>query len=368
MNVANNRQDRSRLRRESIQTTRHEVLSQLAKTPGLPSQTVEATLAALSSSLGGRASYVEAVDGCLMLKNVGKTPLTDFEDSIWENVEVIEDFIKYHNHESSMDFNPGCTVRALAVPLSDGSKQYLLVETENMRDIYDGIDTLFVQSCAMVIARSIQDSLLFQALEAKTSFLRNIQHAFRTSLNGVLSATDMLLGTHTLSQAHKGQAQKASSLPSLAPEGTAPLDLLRIIETSGRGLLTVVNHLIDLDAQEVALNFDICNIHDVEEEVLETIVQNSSKEKIKEILLISDNRLDGTTGDCIISDRLLLRQTIAALVQNAVEATNAGGMVKISIHLSEQPEGRQSLDIEVQDTGIGITEVCLIRDPTPHYY
>lgn len=353
MQLCVNSQDRSRLRREWTQTKRHDILAELAKITGPASSVIEATLTALTTTLGGSASYVEATDGHITLRNVGKTPLSEFERGIWENVPVIEDFIKYHNHESSVDFDPGCTVRALAVPLTGSSSQYLLVETAQIRDIYDGTDTLFAQSCAMVIAKNIQDGLLLQALEAKTRFLRNVQHAFRTSLNGVLSATDMLLSSHTSSPARAD----LSKILTLDPEGTAPLDLLRIIESSGRCLLTVVNHLIDLDAQEVAVKLELCNMHDIEDEVLDTIVQNSSKEKIQEILLVSDNRLDSTTGDCIVTDRQLLRQTIAALVQNAVEATSAGGMVKVKIALSEEPGVEQNLLVEIQDTGIGIAQV-----------
>jgi len=289
------------------------------------------------------------------MRNVGLVPLAHFQGGLWENVPAVEDFIKYHNHESSLTYNPNCTIRAIAVPLTNVNNHYLVVETGRLRDIYDGTDTLFIQSCAMVIASSIQDGLLRQALEAKTNFLRNAQHAFRTSLNGILSATDMLLGEGTL---HINGTNTAKQMILGAnPEGTAPLEMLRIIETSGRGLLTVINHLIDLDAQNVAANLDLCNIHDIEEEVLDSMVQHSSKEKMKELLLLSESQLDGTTGDCIISDSLLLRQTIAALVQNAVEATMEGGMVMVKISLSGQYGLDQSLEIEVCDTGVGIAEV-----------
>lgn len=292
-------------------------------------------------------------------------PYDNFESGVWENVPVIEDFIRYHNHESSLDYDPDATVRAIAVPVKNVNDHFLLVETGRLRDIYDGTDTLFVQSCAMVIAGSIQDGLLRQALEAKTTFLRNAQHAFRTSLNGVLSATDMLLGAQTsipagketVSMGGQGKALSASSLGSAGLEETTPLDLLRIIETSGRGLLTVINHLIDLDAQTVEAKLDICDIHDIEEEVLDSIVQHSSKDKMKDILLISDSRLDSKTGDCIITDRLLLRQTIAALVQNAVEATSEGGTVIITIRLTDEGPTSSTLDIEVRDSGTGIDHV-----------
>lgn len=356
--VDENRNDRSRLRREHVQTQRHEVLMHLAKTTGPPSHIVEITLAALTSTLGGHSSSVEGRDGCIEMRNVGLVPLAHFQGGLWVNVSVVEEFIKYHNHESSLTYNPNRTIRAIAVPLPSVNNHYLVVETGKLRDIYDGTDTLFVQSCAMVIASSIKDGLLRQALEAKTNFLRNAQHAFRTSLNGILSATDMLLGNGPLHII--GTTAAKELVLGASPGGTAPLDLLRIIESSGRGLLTVINHLIDLDAQNVAVNFEFCNIHDIEEEVLDSIVQHSPKVKIKDLLVLSESQLNGSTGDCVISDSLLLRQTIAALVQNAVEATGEGGMVMLKISLSGQCGLDQTLDVEVCDTGVGIAEVSAI--------
>jgi len=122
-------------------------------------------------------------------------------------------------------------------------------------------------------------------------------------------------------------------------------------------LLTVVNHLIDLDAQGQVTRIDICDIHNIEEEVLDTIVQHSAQEKVKDILLVSDSHLSSTTGDCIMSDRLLLKQALSALVRNAVDATGAGGMVMVKIGLNGVPGKDQSLDIEVRDTGCGIPVV-----------
>lgn len=348
--------DRTRLRREAAQTRRHELLSILSRIVGAPSAVVEATLATLVSTFGGaKASFVESKEKKIPLQGVGSVSITEFQGGIWENASVIEDFIKYHNHESSTDYDPQCTVGAIAVPLTNVSDHFLVVETGHLRDIFDGSDVLFVQSCAMVIAGSIQDGLLRQALEAKTTFLRNVQHAFRTSLNGILSATDMLLGEG--SSFINGSNSQSRTLANGQLATTTPLELLRIIETSGRGLLTVINHLIDLDAQNATANMELCDLHDLEEEVLDSIVQYSSKEKMKDILLISDSHLSGATGDCIVTDRLLLRQAISALVQNAVEATSAGGMIMVKISLAGQHGADQSLDIEVRDTGVGIDMV-----------
>lgn len=349
-----------RLRREAIQTKRHEHLSILAKTTGPPSTVVQTTLETLEATLGGEASFVEAVNGSLELSNAGRVPVTAFTDDIWENGPVIEDFIKYHNHESSLEYNAGCTVRAMAIPLTNVNGHYILIQTGHLRDVFDGSDALFVRSCAMVISSSIQDGLLRQALEAKTSFLRNVQHAFRTSLNGILSATDLLLQQDPAHIEGALGSKIASPLAEeLSVKNTSPLELLKIVETSGRGLLTVVNHLIDLDGQGIDQRVDICDLHDIEEEVLDMIVQQSSLEKIRDILLVSDSHLSGSTGDCIITNRLLLKQAVSALVRNAVEATSAGGMVTVKIRLEGEAGVDQSLVIDVQDTGCGIAEVSV---------
>jgi signal transduction histidine kinase len=166
----------------------------------------------------------------------------------------------------------------------------------------------------------------------------------------------MLLGESHIHTDNEIDLVRRSVLNGKAEE-TSPLDLLRIIETSGRGLLTVINHLIDLDAQSTKVNRELCDLHDIEEEVLDSIVQHSSKEKMKDLLLVSDSHLDGATGDCVVSDRLLLRQTIAALVQNAVEATSGAGMVMVKVSLSGEPGVDQTLDVEVRDTGVGIADV-----------
>lgn len=322
---------------------------------------VDATIATLTATFGGSASFVQAKDGCINLAGVGRIAVSDFRGGIWENTRVLEDFVKLHNHESSLDYDPGCTVHAIAIPLSKVSNHYLVVETDRLRNVYDGTDTLFVQSCAMVIGSSIQDGLLRQALEAKTSFLRNVQHAFRTSLNGILSATDMLLLESTVQSADDVSKARSALTNGHKGTGITSFDLLRIVETSGRDLLTVVNRLIDLDAQNAASSIELCDLHQIEEDVLNSAVQHSAKDKVKDIQLVSDSRLCEMTGDCVMSDRTLLRQTLAALVQNAIEATSAGGVVMVRIDLISGPgSAEQILDVQVKDTGIGIAEVSVL--------
>lgn len=346
--------DRTRLRREAQQASRQILLAELSKLSTKPSHIVEAALATLKTTLGAHATFVKSESGGLALRGAGIIHYNSFEHGMWDNEAVLEDFVQQHNHEPSTGWASKATVRAIAVPLINLESHYLLVETNYPRKVFDGADVLFVQSCGLLIATSIQEGLLRQALEAKTSFLRNVQHAFRTSLNGILSATDMLL-TDQRSVAQQGLIQHDALQQAVSP-GT-PLDLLRIIESSGRGLLTVINHLIDLDSQSIISHQELCEIHELEEEILNAIVQYSSNDKLKDVTIISDNQLDSQNGDCIVSDKLLIRQILTALVQNAMEATPDGGKVTVTFRLVSPGSDACVLVIDVLDTGCGINQV-----------
>ncbi|HBB91667.1 MAG TPA: hypothetical protein DC042_08085 [Bacteroidales bacterium] len=167
-----------------------------------------------------------------------------------------------------------------------------------------------------------------------------MSHEIRTPMNAVLGYADLL----SISLEDKTQKEYTESL-----------------KTSGRGLLTLINGILDLskiEAGKLELEFNYINSLSFFAE-FERIFSLKIAEKGLEFLLDVDS---GTPAGLYL-DENRLRQVMFNLIGNAIKFTDRG---HISVRvLSQNPqfinsdkgktEGFIDLIIEVEDTGIGIT-------------
>ena len=349
----------------------HETLSKLSEHARDAPHIVERATEALREVFGTgdltRIYFRHLPLGYLPLLGEAQVPYSAFKGDLWENDELIEEIILKYNHENPVGKYHHRTFRAMAVKLKVAQDHYLVVETSDLTRVFDDIDFMFIRSTALIIDNSLQDRLLKQALDAKASFLRGVQHSLRTSLNGILSASEMLLDDAAQSERLRDRRLSSSagetpdfseSMASLSmapsPSMSSSDSLLGIIDSSGRGLLTIINNLLNLDSTATAITpqIDTCNLADLEQEVMEAVVQGSARAKLGRVALILNNDLPDHI-DTIMTDRTLLRQTLVAVVQNAMDATDTGSVI-ITTALSEDAS---ILVFSVKDTGIGIKPV-----------
>lgn len=356
-----------------------------------PTTVVERALAALRLTHPQcRAKLVTAKEGSLELQGEGAVALTEFEDSLWENVPLIDYWFTWKNNKNSREGESQRTTRALACLVS--GEQYLVLESSAIPNVFQGgVDVLFLRSVAMVVAGGFQARQLQEALEAKESFLRDVQHSLRTSLNGVLSASEMLLDdisqSPTTPRLSPSLSPAASVVPAAPPRavlanGPAPFpsthlhpiinspagpsatpatheDLLTIIDASGRELLTVINSLLGFQTTPLLIkpNSELCNLTELEEEVCEPALQACSRYQLSRVTLVVRNELPDHL-DTLATDLTLFRQIVSILLQNAIDVTDLGTVV-LSVRLATDGNAISptALVVEVEDTGAGIAKV-----------
>jgi PAS domain S-box-containing protein len=166
---------------------------------------------------------------------------------------------------------------------------------------------------------------------AKDHFLAGMSHELRTPLNAIIGFTGTML----------------MRLPG--PLTAAQEKQLRIIQTSAKHLLSLINDLLDLakiESGKVKSNPEPFVCQEAIREVAETLRPMAEQKGLGlEIELPRDDIV-------IETDRRAFVQILINLANNALKFTSQG---KISIELSRRHEnGNTMIDVSVLDTGIGI--------------
>jgi CheY-like chemotaxis protein len=183
------------------------------------------------------------------------------------------------------------------------------------------------------------------ASRAKTAFLADASHEIRTPLNGVLGMAHLVL-QDVLSPAQRERMQT--------------------LKASADSLLHVLNDLLDFSKMEAG-KFVLSPIpFHVADEIGETMKWLALRAHEKGLQL--SYLLEPGVPAVIVADPERLRQVLVNLVGNAIKFTRQGEVVVrvglVAGHESTR-DGMCKLQIEVQDTGIGISpdRLPFIFDP-----
>ena len=166
------------------------------------------------------------------------------------------------------------------------------------------------------------------ANQAKSRFVATMSHELRTPLNGILAVAEAL-------------SRRALSHDDL--------ELVTIIRSSGQGLLSILNEVLDLAKVEAgALLLDPAPFSPAEAVTAVGDVWRFAAEAKGIALKVSVSRLPAT----LLGDAGRLRQVLSNLVNNAIKFTDRG-----QVTLAARRIGRGSnLRFEVTDSGPGIEE------------
>jgi PAS domain S-box-containing protein len=178
------------------------------------------------------------------------------------------------------------------------------------------------------------------ANKAKSEFLANMSHEIRTPMNAVLGYTE-LLGSTIIDQTQKGYVNS--------------------IKSSGKGLLTLINDILDLskiEAGKLELEFDY-----VDTNAFFSEFERIFSLKVLEKGLKFDMEIASGTPPGVYIDESRVRQVIFNLLGNAIKFTKEGA-IKLKVYtenpqIVNYPNDRSEefidLVIEVEDSGIGIS-------------
>ncbi|WP_128547030.1 response regulator [Larkinella soli] len=163
----------------------------------------------------------------------------------------------------------------------------------------------------------------------KSEFLANMSHELRTPLNSILLLSRLL--------AENNETNLTDD----------QVDYARVIQSSGNGLLALIDEILDLskiEAGQMKLEFMDVPVSEVVEE-LQALFGPLAADKKLDFNVVVEN----SVPPVIETDRMRLGQILKNLISNALKFT-AKGSVTLTIR---QPEpGR--LSFAVRDTGIGI--------------
>ena len=184
-------------------------------------------------------------------------------------------------------------------------------------------------------ARNIEIALKNRQLEeisrTKSEFVANMSHELRTPLNAVIGFTGTLL----------------MRLPG--PLNQEQERQLRMVQSSARHLLSLINDLLDVEKIESG-KFEVR---------LERIVLQSVLREVFDILqplALQKNLSLGMSlpkaAISILTDGRAIRQILINLVNNAIKFTDCG---QVSLQLSRRRTGNLGMvELVVRDTGVGI--------------
>ncbi|MEM1294682.1 MAG: two-component regulator propeller domain-containing protein [Verrucomicrobiota bacterium] len=178
------------------------------------------------------------------------------------------------------------------------------------------------------------------ANQAKSDFLAKMTHELRTPLNAIIGFSEVMSRDGNLSQ---GQSEH-----------------LGIINSSGEHLLGVINDVLEvskIEAGKAELMLERVDLESLLKSVFGMLSVQSAKKNIK-----LNFAATSTLPKWVEADKGKIRQILINLLNNAIKFTKEGGvMLRVGANY-QQPTGQDDsrypliLEIEVQDTGMGISE------------
>ena len=172
------------------------------------------------------------------------------------------------------------------------------------------------------------------ATRAKSEFLSNMSHEIRTPMNAIIGFTELL-----------SEQIEDSKLKSF----------VKIIQSAGNNLLTLINDVLDLskiEAGKLQIEKTACNPHDLFTE-LGNVFMLKMREKNIDFILDIDSRIPHS----LQLDATRLRQVLFNLIGNSVKFTDKG-VIRVIARTDNEDAIRSKLDllIDIEDSGIGIAE------------
>ena len=179
------------------------------------------------------------------------------------------------------------------------------------------------------IELEIQKNQLNEASRLKTNFLSNMSHELRTPLNSVIALSGVL----------------NRRLLKKIPE--EEYGYLEVIERNGKHLLSLINDILDISRIESGYEEIDLSEFDANDLIADVISMIRPQAQQKNIELLFPVR---SSGLLVTSDIDKCRHILLNLIGNAVKFTEEG---KVEIWAVKTDS---NFDIEISDTGIGISE------------
>jgi PAS domain S-box-containing protein len=168
------------------------------------------------------------------------------------------------------------------------------------------------------------------ASQAKSEFLANISHEFRTPMNGILGMTELILDTEINSEQR---------------------EYLEMVKSSADSLLRLLSDILDFSKVEAGKVELVDHEFALGPSLAETLQVMRFRAQQKGIELRW--RVDANVPERVMGDATRLRQVLVNLVGNAIKFTERGE-VSVQVETQALDDTRVILHFRVTDSGIGI--------------
>ena len=185
-----------------------------------------------------------------------------------------------------------------------------------------------------IIARQVAE----EANRVKSVFFSNMSHEIRTPLNAI-----------------NGFAQILRKDTSLTPKQA---EHVKTILRSGEHLIGLINDILDIskiEAGRLTIYESEFNLHELLDDIQMMFAVSTREKK-----LYFEFETNNNIPKFLISDEAKLRQILINLVGNAIKFTTNGG-ITVRVRLGQQIKAFVPLNIEVSDTGDGISQEDMDR-------
>lgn len=255
------------------------------------------------------------------------------EELLEETQSQAEELKAQHNELENM--NSELEVQAEKL---QASEEELKVQQEELKQANEELaerSRLLEERNQLISERNVEiqskADQLAQSTRYKSEFLANMSHELRTPLNSILLLSRLM------------SENKESNLTE------EQVEYARVIQSSGKGLLSLIDEILDLskiEAGKMQLEYQVISIPEILHDMTALFNPMAQEKGISFSTHIAEQ-----VPETFETDKLRLEQIIKNLLSNAVKFT-AHGSVALTVARDEKNLSR--LRFTVKDTGIGI--------------
>lgn len=285
------------------------------------------------------AVFVESLDGKILDVNPAACKLHQYEREEMIGRLVFDLVTNENKEEFRKQFNnwiSGSIKIIRGISLTKNEKS-IPVEIHGSKINYCGEEALLfiVRDITRIVENEENlKKLAAKAEEAdmlKSAFLANVSHEIRTPMNAIIGFSEILTNQN-LSQEEREE-------------------FINYITQGSNTLMNLIEDIIDItkiEAGQIKINFDECNVHNLMDELYATFLKMKNKNG-KSTVDLRINKPLIEKDFAIYTDPTRIRQILSNLIGNAIKFTDEG-YIEFGFSF---PDSREIM-FYVKDTGIGI--------------